>query len=60
MLFKDNRCHSNVVLLFLDWPTSLSGGYCCSLSACPTPGETCVPLLASQWKPPPRNVQGEV
>lgn len=49
----------NVVLLLPDWLADISGGHCCSLSACLTPGETCLPLLASQRKPPPRNVQGE-
>ena len=46
-------------LLLPGWPAGISIGHCCSLSACLTAGETSLPLLASQWKPPPGNVQGE-
>lgn len=49
----------SIVLRLPDWPADIFGGHCRSFSACPPPGETSLPLLASQWKPPPWTVQGE-
>lgn len=49
----------NVVFYLLDWSADISGDPCCTLCACLTPGETDLPLLASQGKPPARNVSGE-
>lgn len=42
-----------------EWPSGVSGGHCCSLGACLTPGETILPELAAQWTQPPANVPGE-
>lgn len=62
--FPRGCCHQDkdqqsYVLIPLGCPAGIPGGHCSALCACLTAGETCLPILASPRKPPPRNVQGE-
>lgn len=52
------KSDSNFIWFLADWPAGFSGAYCCSLSAGVAPGETRLPVLASQRSPSSGSVQG--